>query len=274
VKTFAVGLGFTSALAALGMLAGLPAKGLGDPTGSGQPASLGKMTAFWWHRPVVDRWMKGRLGFQKIPDYLCDPSLSFPYRRKPQPEEVPFADHLTVVRVLGGWNSAWNTGEAAERPVKECDLAWRGPDGKINYRWELLGPRLDHYVRNGYELTLVLDKHPLVFSGNVFADRPAGPAGLNAGHAGLPIGKNTRRPRKPATARRRPRRITGSGRRSSGSCAGSLRPAMAARRLTASVFGWERRTRDGNGSPGLSPNSRHGSPTPTKRDLRRSRTLS
>ena len=26
---------------------------------------------------------------------------------------------------------------------------------------------------------------------NVFADRPAGPAGLNAGHAGLPIGKNT-----------------------------------------------------------------------------------
>jgi prepilin-type N-terminal cleavage/methylation domain-containing protein/prepilin-type processing-associated H-X9-DG protein len=27
--------------------------------------------------------------------------------------------------------------------------------------------------------------------GNVFADRPAGPAGLNAGHAGLPIGKNT-----------------------------------------------------------------------------------
>jgi electron transfer flavoprotein beta subunit len=27
--------------------------------------------------------------------------------------------------------------------------------------------------------------------GNVFADRPAGPAGLNAGHASLPIGKNT-----------------------------------------------------------------------------------
>ena len=26
---------------------------------------------------------------------------------------------------------------------------------------------------------------------NVFADRPAEPAGLNAGHAGLPIGKNT-----------------------------------------------------------------------------------
>ena len=26
---------------------------------------------------------------------------------------------------------------------------------------------------------------------NVFADRPAGPAGLNAGHAGLLIGKNT-----------------------------------------------------------------------------------
>jgi hypothetical protein len=26
---------------------------------------------------------------------------------------------------------------------------------------------------------------------NVFGDRPAGPAGLNAGHAGLPIAKNT-----------------------------------------------------------------------------------
>lgn len=149
METSAVSLAVILALAALW----LPADGFAQ-----QPVPIGQMTAFWRHRPVVDRWLKGRLGLQKIPDYLCDPSLSFPYRRKLQPEEIPFADHLTVVRLLGGWSPKWNTGEAAQTPAKDCDLAYRGPDGKIRYRWELLGPRLDHYVQNGYELTIVLDK--------------------------------------------------------------------------------------------------------------------
>ena len=125
---------------------------------------IGKMTAFWRHRPVVDRWLKGRLGFTRIPDYLCDPALSFPYRRRPAPEEIPFADHVTVVRLLGGWNPNWRNGEVTnERTVKACDLAYRGDDGRIQYRWELLAPRLDHYVKNGYGLTIVLDNTPWCF---------------------------------------------------------------------------------------------------------------
>ena len=132
-----------------------------------QPASvrpIGKMTAFWRHRPVVDRWLKGRLGFRRIPPYLCDTSLSFPYHKKPVPEEIPFCDHVTVVRLLGGWNPKWKHGEiAGGRPVESYDLAYRGKDGRIRYRWELLAPRLDHYVNNGYDITIVLDNTPWCF---------------------------------------------------------------------------------------------------------------
>ena len=122
------------------------------------------MTAFWRHRPVVDRWLKGKLGFTRIPDYLCDASLSFPYRKKPTPDEIPFADHVTVVRLLGGWRLDWKHGEVTKgQPADACDLAYRGEDGRIRYRWELLGPRLDHYVKNGYDLTIVLDNTPWCF---------------------------------------------------------------------------------------------------------------
>lgn len=128
------------------------------------PRPIGTMTAFWRHRPVVDRWLVGGLGFTRVPDYLCDPALSFPYRRKPAPREIPFADHVTVVRLLGGWSKNWKHGEVDEgRPVDSCDLAYRNDDGEIHYRWYLLRPRLDPYVMTGYGLTLVLDNTPWCF---------------------------------------------------------------------------------------------------------------
>ena len=57
---------------------------------------------------------RGRARFTRVPDYLCDPALSFPYRRKPAPREIPFADHVTVVRLLGGWSKNWKHGEVDE----------------------------------------------------------------------------------------------------------------------------------------------------------------
>jgi len=127
----------------------------------GKPRHIGTMTAFWRSRPVLGRWLKGRLGLTRVPDYLCDPSLSFPYRKRPYPEEVMFADHLTVVRLLGGWKYAKGKGE--QDGGRKGDLAYRDASGKIRYRWALLGPRLDHYVKNGYTLTIVLDNTPWCF---------------------------------------------------------------------------------------------------------------
>ena len=162
----------------LACVGGFAAAHCAEPLGNGVK-HIGKMTAFWRHRPVVDRWLKGRLGFTRMPEYLCDGALSFPYRKKPAPEEIPFADRLTVVRLLGGWRLDWKHGEVTgERPVEAYDLAYRGEDGRIRYRWELLAPRLDHYVKNGYGLTIVLDNTPWCF--------PSKPDGRGMGQAAPP----------------------------------------------------------------------------------------
>jgi len=127
--------------------------------------SIGKFDNFWRHRPVLDRWTVSGTGLEQIPDWLCDPELSFPYAKKAQAKEVPFADHLTVVRLLGGWNPDWKHGEI--RPgtqSSDYDLAYRDESGAIQYRWNLLAPRLDPYVNAGCELTLVLDNTPACFA--------------------------------------------------------------------------------------------------------------
>ena len=144
-------------LAGLGFLALAPSVA----TRADDIVELGQLSRFWRNRPVLGRWLKGRLGLTAVPQYLRDPTLSFPYRRRPYAEELLFADHLTVVRLLGGWKTAKGKGELDGAP--EADLATRGPDGGIHYRWELLAPRLDHYVRNGYGLTIVLDNTPWCF---------------------------------------------------------------------------------------------------------------
>lgn len=123
------------------------------------------LRGFWRQRPVLDRWAACGAELEEIPEWLCDPALSFPYRKKAQPKEVPFADHLTLVRLLGGWNPDWRNGEV--RPgtkTSDYDLAYRDETGTIQYRWNLLTPRLDPYVNAGCGLTLVLDNTPACFS--------------------------------------------------------------------------------------------------------------
>ena len=146
------------ALLAAPWLASSSTIGAESASAQGAPRSIGTMTAFWRHRPVLGRWLKGRLGLTEVPAYLCDSELSFSYRRRPYPEEVLFADHLTVVRLLGGWKLQKGKGE--QDGGKGADLCYRGDDGGIRYRWGLLGPRLDHYVHHGYDLTIVLDNTP------------------------------------------------------------------------------------------------------------------
>ncbi len=130
-----------------------------------EAAPLGSLHKFWRHHPVLDRWLVTGAGLTEIPEWLCDPALSFPYQKKALSREIPFADDVTVVRLLGGWNPDWKNGEV--RPgtgATDYDLAYRDESGQIRYRWELLAPRLNPYVNAGCGLTLVLDNTPACFA--------------------------------------------------------------------------------------------------------------
>lgn len=121
----------------------------------GQPKGL---QAFWRSAPVTGPgYETEHRGVIAIPDYLL--GSDFPYRKRPTALEVPFADHLTVVRLLGGY-----TIDGASGP--ECDpsrdLVYRDGEGDLVLRTQLLRDRLQQYVDAGYErdMTLVLDDIP------------------------------------------------------------------------------------------------------------------
>lgn len=108
----------------------------------------------------------------------------FPYRKRPYPQEVPFADHLSVVRLLGGHDDRvrdkgdkgkktetgaviFNDNPNAEinPEIHKLDLAYRDPSGQVKLRADLLRAKLKPYLDNGYQdLTLVLDATPYCFS--------------------------------------------------------------------------------------------------------------
>lgn len=130
-----------------------------------EPVSLGTMDGFWRNTAVLDRTLpEGRLMW-KIPAWMTE--TDFPYTKKPFDRELPFADACTVVRLLGGW---MKPGEDPYRDNDPDDLAGRDGKGEVFYRWDLLKARLDPYVTQGYELTLVLDNIPHCFPERGLAD--------------------------------------------------------------------------------------------------------
>lgn len=119
------------------------------------PVPLGKLDAFWRYSAALGPFLEDGQGLVEIPDYLL--RGDFPYQKKPFAKEVPFADHLSIVRPLGGYKED-------DDAAHTRDLAYRGPDGKIRYRLELLRPRLRPYLDCGYtNFTLVLDNVPWCF---------------------------------------------------------------------------------------------------------------
>jgi len=136
------------------------------------PVALGKLEPFWRYSAALGPFLESGYPLVEIPDYLqCG---DFPYRKRPFPQEVPFADHLSIVRLLGGCI----TKEGSAMETK--DLAYRDEQGKIQYRMELLRPRLQPYLDQGYrDFTLVLDNIPWCFP-----EKPA--AGSSLGQSSPP----------------------------------------------------------------------------------------
>ena len=147
---------------------------------------MGELDAFWRNHPVLGPHLQGGLWLYEIPDYLLDSDL--PYKKRPYAMEVPWADRLSVVRLLGGYSSypgigklhklekdpettaAINAGLTAEdqlimEKLRKKDFAYRDSKGNMVYQPQLIKERLQPYLENGYEdFTIVLDNFPWDFS--------------------------------------------------------------------------------------------------------------
>jgi|GEM_PF-510778 len=127
------------------------------------PTPMGSWEPFWRAQPVIGEWMAGGQGMSVINDY--QKRNSFCVQTKSFPKEVPFADHLICVRLIGGWNEGF--GSEAPEPADAADLVYRDEFGELQYRWDKLALRLDPYINAGYtNLTLVLDNIPYCFTTN------------------------------------------------------------------------------------------------------------
>lgn len=120
--------------------------------------SLGELGAFWRTIPRPDANMdvpRRRAGtLIEVPSWLAEHPR---YRDwEPSRKTVLFADTLSTVRLLGGWN---------QEPHGAYDLAVRRED-RIEYRWELLHGRLGPWVSQGLDALVVLDNVPFCFVSN------------------------------------------------------------------------------------------------------------
>ncbi|MFT5802547.1 MAG: hypothetical protein ACI956_002366, partial [Nonlabens sp.] len=67
------------------------------------PISLGELQPFWRSQPVLGPFLQDSLNIIAVPDYMFQ--TDFPYQKRSFAKEVPFADNLSVVRLLGGYTS-------------------------------------------------------------------------------------------------------------------------------------------------------------------------
>lgn len=130
---------------------------------NGAPSYMGAWHPFWRAVPVIGEWLAGGAGMEVVNEY--QKRNSFCVQTRPLAAEVPFADHLNVVRLIGGWKEGF--GSEKPVPADEADLVYKDEFGELQYRWDKLALRLDPYIDAGYtNLTLVLDNIPYCFTTN------------------------------------------------------------------------------------------------------------
>ena len=120
---------------------------------------LGEMDGFYRYTAVLGPLLSKGHRLREIPQWMLE--TDFPYAKRPYDQEIPFADGLSVVRLLGGWEDKKLPEDRQNDPN---DLVFRDEDGRLQYRWNLLKDRLDPFVTHGYsDLTLVMDNVPWCF---------------------------------------------------------------------------------------------------------------
>jgi hypothetical protein len=135
------------------------------------PISLGELQPFWRSQPVLGPFLQDSLNIIAVPDYMSQ--TDFPYQKRSFSKEVPFADNLSVVRLLGGYSSypgisgkltnstTPEEGIALLEKLRVYDFVYRNDLEALVFRPELIEDRLQPYLGVGYEdLTIVLDNIP------------------------------------------------------------------------------------------------------------------
>jgi hypothetical protein len=134
------------------------------------PKSLGQLLPFWRSQPVLGPYLQDGINIIEVPNYMFQ--TDFPYQKRSFAKEVPFADNLSVVRLLGGYSKypgitgtltemTTPAGMALLNQLRAYDFAYRKADNTLAFRPELIQNRLKPYLDLGYEdLTLVLDNIP------------------------------------------------------------------------------------------------------------------
>jgi len=146
---------------AVGGCAVLWCAGAAGAADASAPVPLGTLEPFWRYSAALGPFHEKGQQLVVVPDFMS--RGDFPYRKRPFAKEAMFADHLSIVRLLGGFNDG-DDQSAANSTLHARDLAWRDADGTIRFRMELLRPRLQPYLDCGYSnLTLVLDNVPWCF---------------------------------------------------------------------------------------------------------------
>ena len=171
VKMLIVSILFTSSLLGLSKInaqTGLPSQPHDIVVKA--PVSLGELRPFWRSQPVLGPYLQVGLNAIEIPNYMLQ--TDFPYKKRSFSKEVPFADNLSVVRLLGGYSKypgisgrltdiTTPEGIALLEKLRAYDFVYRNTDGKLAFRPELIQQRLQPYLDLGYEdLTIVLDNIP------------------------------------------------------------------------------------------------------------------
>ncbi|AKJ65264.1 hypothetical protein [Kiritimatiella glycovorans] len=125
---------------------------------------IGTFEPFWRYSAALggyngNDFHSGGQGLEVVPDHLIR-NNDFPYPKRPYPEENMFADHLSLVRILGGF-----TGGDSDPVVRALDLVYTNAAGDYLFRSDLLEDRLSPYLDNGYtNFTVVFDNIPWDFT--------------------------------------------------------------------------------------------------------------
>ncbi len=130
-------------------------------TGDVEWTDLGVTGGFYRNSQLQGHLVAHGLHLETVPDFWTTGS-DFPYVKRDSAQEVFFVDHMSVTRFLGGFSQEWKHND---NQLPSNDLAYRDEDGTVRYRTELIGPRLQRYIDNGYtEFTIGIENVPWALS--------------------------------------------------------------------------------------------------------------
>ena len=132
---------------------------LGNQGAAGDFAAFHRTQTMYddWMEPPNDRgWLRPRSSWPGVPQWHWPPQFA---------KTTPFTDTMVTDGLLGGWNNGTPGNRPKTNPPDPSnDVAYRGDDGSLQYRWALLDARLDDMVNNGVMPLVMLGRVPWTLS--------------------------------------------------------------------------------------------------------------